>query len=206
MKWLNSLGGEWRNEVTLGRDVFISSEIYQPLSARQYFFVAPRVSFSIDRIDLYADDLRLAEYRDQTTAAAIDFGVNFAQYGEARIGALVGKRELELRTGGVFLFPGTNVPVVLPTAGRFDVGVFTFSAKLDRLDSIDFPKHGYYARGNIVASSDLLGADERYTRWDALVSAPVTWGRHTIEATLAAGGRIGADEVPVYEQFGLGGS
>ncbi|HVE90443.1 MAG TPA: patatin-like phospholipase family protein [Burkholderiaceae bacterium] len=206
MKWLNSLGGEWRNEVVLGRDVLISSEMYQPLSARQYFFVAPRVSFSIDRFDLYADELRLAEYRDQTTVAGINFGVNFAQYGEARIGALVGKRELELRSGGVFFIPGSDFgPVALPTAGRFDIGAFTLSAKLDRLDSIDFAKHGYYARADVHIASDLLGADERYARWNALVSAPLTWGRHTIEATFAAGGKFGPDEVPVYEQFGLGG-
>ncbi|HVG06020.1 MAG TPA: patatin-like phospholipase family protein [Burkholderiaceae bacterium] len=206
MKWLNSLGGEWRNEVVLGRDVLISSEIYQPLSARQYFFVAPRASFSIDRFDLYADGLRLAEYRDQTTVAGIGFGVNFLQYGEARVGAQVGKRELELRSGGVFFLPGSDFgPLALPTVGRFDIGAFTLSAKLDRLDSIDFAKHGYYARADVHISSDLLGADERYTRWNAVVSAPLTWRQHTIEATFAAGGKFGSDEVPVYEQFGLGG-
>ena len=206
MKWLNSLGGEWRNDVTLGRDVLLSSELYQPLSARQYSFVAPHASFSIDRFDLYAEELRIAEYRDQTIAAGIDFGVNFAQYGEARVGALVGRREFKLRSGGVFLLPGIDGgALALPGSGSFNVGAFTLSAKLDRLDRIDFPKHGYYARGNVYASSDVLGADERYSRWDALVSAPVTWGRHTVEATFAAGGKIGSDEVPVYEQFGLGG-
>ena len=41
LKYLNSFGGEWRNDVILGSDVLLSTELYQPLSARQYFFVAP---------------------------------------------------------------------------------------------------------------------------------------------------------------------
>ena len=106
MKWLNSFGGEWRNDVILGRDVLLSTELYQPLSARQYLFVAPNLRYSIDRIDLFADDLRFAEYRDQETTAGIDLGANFIQYGEARVGARVGYRDFDLRSGGLFVLPG----------------------------------------------------------------------------------------------------
>ena len=206
MKWLNSFGGEWRNDLILGRDVLVSTALYQPLSPRQYLFVAPHLRFAIDRFDLYADSLRIAEYREQTTSAGIDFGANLLQYAEARVGALVGHRNLDLRSGGVVVSPATGgVPITLPTSGNFNVGAFTFSSTLDRLDSINFPRHGYYARGNVYASTDVLGADERYTRWDALLSAPITWGAHTVELMLAAGGKIGSDEVPVYDQFELGG-
>ena len=206
MKWLNSFGGEWRNDVILGRDVLLSTALYQPMSPRQYLFVAPHLRFAIDRFDLYADNLRIAEYREQTTSAGIDIGANFLQYAEVRFGAQVGHRNLDLRSGGVVISPVTGgVPTTLPTSGSFNVGAFTFSSTLDRLDSINFPRHGYYARGNVYASSDVLGADERYTRWDALLSAPLTWGAHTVELTLAAGGKVGSDEVPVYDQFELGG-
>jgi NTE family protein len=205
MKWLNSFGAEWRNDVVLGSDVLLSTEVYQPLSPRQYSFVAPSLRFSIDRFDLYAGDLRFAEYRDQTFSGGLDFGVNFTQYGEARVGALFGTRKFELQSGGVFILPNSGTAFTTPGTGSFDVGAFIFSAKLDRLDSITFPRHGYYARANIYSSSDLLGADERYTRWQAVLSAPVTFGRHTVEALVAGGGKIGSDEVPVYEQFGLGG-
>ena len=95
MKWLNSFGGEWRNELILGRDVLVRTELYQPLSTRQYFFVAPQAcgTRSIDSI-LYADDLRIAEYSgDSHELSGVDFGVNFLQHGEARVGALVGRRD-----------------------------------------------------------------------------------------------------------------
>ena len=204
MKWLNSFGAEWRNDLILGSDVLLSTELYQPLSTRQYLFVAPSLRFSIDEFDLYADNLRIAEYRDQTTTAGIDIGANFIQYGEARAGVRVGSRNFQLRSGGVVAVAGTEV-VALPVDDTFQVGAFTFSATLDRLDSINFPRHGYYARANVYASTALLGADETYTRWDALVSAPITWGSHTVEGLLAAGGKIGGDPIPGYDQFPLGG-
>ena len=205
MKWLNSFGGEWRNDLILGRDVLVQTELYQPLSTRQYFFVSPYLRYSIDRFDLYADDLRIAEYGQRIAGVGVDLGVNFLQYGEARAGVLIGRRKLDLRSGGLVVFPGEGEVVSLPASGRFNVGAFTFSATLDRLDSINFPRHGYYARGSVYESSALLGADETYTRWNAVLSAPVTIGRHTVEGLVAGGNRIGSNEVPVYDQFELGG-
>jgi len=205
MKWLNVFGGEWRNDLVLGRDVLVQTELYQPLSARQYFFVAPQLRYLIDRFDLYADDLRVAEYEESIGAAGVDLGVNFLQYGEARVGAVVGRRKLSLRSGGLVVLPGDGQVFTLPSAGKFDVGAFTFNATLDRLDSINFPRHGYYARASVYDSSALLGADETYTRWNAVLSAPVTLGRHTIEGLIAGGNRIGGSDIPVYDQFELGG-
>ena len=129
MKWLNAFGGEWRNDVILGRDVLLRTELYQPMSTRQYFFVAPQVAFSIDRFDLFAGDLRIAEYRDTLRSAGVDLGVNFLQYGEARVGALVGRRSFSLQSGGVVVLPGTQEPLTLPRDGRLDVGAVTFNAR-----------------------------------------------------------------------------
>ncbi len=167
--------------------------------------MAPKLRYSIDRFDLYADDLRIAEYGQEIAGVGVDLGVNFLQHGEARVGALVGRRSFDLRSGGLVVLPGDGEVLSLPNSGRLDVGAFTFSATLDRLDSISFPRHGYYARANVYDSSSLLGAEETYTRWNAVLSAPVTIGRHTIEGLIAGGNRIGSNEVPVYDQFELGG-
>ena len=206
LKYLNSFGGEWRNDSILGSDVLLSTELYQPLSARQYFFVAPYLRFSIDEFDLYAGELQIAEYRDQAFVAGINLGANFIQYGEARLGARVGHRNFDLRSGGVVVVPGGDQQLVtVPPSGSTNIGAFTFSGVLDRLDSINFPRYGYYARGDIYTSTELLGADEPYTRWAALASVPFTWGPHTVEATISGGGKIGADAIPPYDQFPLGG-
>ncbi|HKO68188.1 MAG TPA: patatin-like phospholipase family protein [Burkholderiaceae bacterium] len=205
MKWLNAFGGEWRNDVLLGRDVLLQTELYQPLSTRQYFFVAPQLRYSIDRFDLFADDLRVAEYKERLTTGGVDLGVNFLQYGEARLGAVAGRRSLSLKSGGVVVLPANQQAITLPTNGKFNVGAFTLNAKLDRLDSINFPREGYYAHANVYESTALLGADETYTRWNAVISAPVTFGSHTFEGLISGGDRFGNGEVPIYDQFELGG-
>ena len=51
MKWLNSFGGEWRNDLILGRDVLVQTELYQPLSTRSIFLWHPSCGTrSIDSI------------------------------------------------------------------------------------------------------------------------------------------------------------
>ena len=40
--WVDSLGAEWRNELQLGGETYLSTSFYQPLDAAQRFFVEPR--------------------------------------------------------------------------------------------------------------------------------------------------------------------
>ena len=113
------------------------------------FFVAPYLRYSINELDLFAGELQFAEYRDQAFVAGVNLGANFIQYGEARLGARVGHRNFNLRSGGVIVLPGDDQPLVtVPPTGGTDIGAFTFSGVLDRLDSINFPRYGYYARGD----------------------------------------------------------
>lgn len=195
MKWLNEYGGEWRNDVVLGRDVLLQTEFYQPLSARQYLFVAPRLSYSVEPLDLYVDDLKVAEYRDQTALFQFDLGANFLQYGEARLGVAVGHRRFDLQSGGV----------LLPGAGTTSIGRFSTEIKLDQLEGINFPTRGYSAYGGAYTSTEMLGADDEYNLWNGEVTAAASIGRHTLEAHVAAGGPIGSSPIPAYDQQGLGG-
>jgi NTE family protein len=195
MKWLNAFGAEWRNDVVLGRDVLLQTELYQPLSASQYFFVAPKLRYSVTPFDIYSDDLQIAEYREQAFEAQLDLGVNFLQYGEARLGATVGRRRFDLQSGGF----------LLPSAGTTQVGEASLIAKIDRFEGVNFPTSGYYAYGGVYAATDLLGADDEYTRWESTLSGAATIGRHTLEALVSGGGKLGGNPIPAYDQSGLGG-
>ena len=130
----------------LGSDVLLSTELYQPLSTRQYLFVAPHLRYSIDEFDLYASDLRFAEYRDQTFVAGIDLGANFintVKHGSARGSATATS---SCARGGVVVVPvGDQQFVTLPPEGSVNIGALTFAGALDRLDSINFPRYGYTA-------------------------------------------------------------
>ncbi len=195
-KALNRFGAEWRNDLVLGRDVLVSTEFYQPLSAGQYFFVAPKLKYSVTPLDLYVDTLQVAEYQDQLAVAQLDLGVNFLHYGEARLGMAGGQRSFRQQSGGV----------LLPNTGSTTVRAATFDVKLDQLEGTNFPTSGWAAYGGLYSQLDDIGGDIAYTRWRAVGTKAFTLnGGHTIELLASAGGKLGASEIPPYDQFELGG-
>ncbi len=195
MKWLNSFGAEWRNDAVLGRDVLLQTELYQPLSARQYLFVSPQLRYLVRPFDIYSDDLKIAEYRDSAAEFQLDLGANFLQYGDARLGTKVGQRRFELQSGSV----------LLPRAGTAQIGEFSATVRLDRFDGINFPSSGYSAFAGAYSSTDVLGAEDTYSRWESTVATALTFGKHTLEALATAGGPIGTGTIPIYDQRGFGG-
>src|SRR5690606_30083365 len=72
--WLNSLGAEWRNDFQIGRTSSFRTEWYQPLNARNYFFVAPFANYERRSSTLYRGDDRVARYDMDTTVAGADLG------------------------------------------------------------------------------------------------------------------------------------
>ncbi len=194
-KWLNKWGGEWRSDLVLGTDVLLGTELYQPIGERQYFFVVPRLQYAISPLYLFEDNIQVAQYEEATATARVDFGVNLVQYGEARVGAIYGYRSFTLDSGSL----------LFPSRGHTSVGALDAQLALDRLDNLNFTHSGYRVFGQVYSSLAALGADDQYAYWTALASGAYTWGRHTIEALVTSGRNIGSNDIPVYDQFNLGG-
>lgn len=194
--WLNSLGAEWRNDVQLGHTSGLYTEFYQPLSAKGTFFVAPHAAIERRTADLYQDDDRIASYEVTSTLAGVDIGSNFKRYGELRVGMLGGKLKPQLDTGPQSLSPGE---------GSITQGAFTSRLILDQLDSVHFPRSGWRAGSTLFNSNSSLGADDEYTKWDAEANAVYSFGNHTFNFALKAGGKLGNDPLPRYDQFQWGG-
>jgi NTE family protein len=194
-KALNSFGAEWRNDVVLGRNVLLGTEFYQPLSEGQYFFVAPQLRYSNKPLDLYVDDLLSAEYQDQSGVAQFDVGANFLQYGQARVGIAIGERRFSQQSGSV----------ALPSSGTTNIRAAVFDLKLDQFTGVNFPTGGWGAAANLYSQLDALGGDNPYNRWRAGAGAAASAGRHTFELSVSAGGKLGSDPIPIYDQFELGG-
>jgi NTE family protein len=194
-KALNRFGAEWKNDVVLGRDVLLATEFYQPLSARQYFFIAPQLRYENRPLDLYTDDLLTAEYQDQSGVAQFDVGANFLQYGQARLGLAIGERRFSQRSGS-FLFP---------ESGTTNIRAAVFDLKLDQFAGVNFPTGGWGADVKLYSQLDALGGENPYNKWRAGAGAAVSTGRHTFDVTASAGGKVGSRGIPVYDQFELGG-
>jgi NTE family protein len=194
--WIDSLGGEWRNDLQLGQTTAFVSEFYQPLDARQFFFVAPRVELERRVVPLFQGTQRLATYNVRYARAGLDVGSQFTRYGELRLGVLAGSLDASLSTGP---------PELAPPAGRIQQGAFTSRLIFDQLDSAIFPRSGAAASAHLFASSASLGATDPYTKWDADGAAVWSFGEHTFNFGFKAGGKLGNDALPRYDLFQWGG-
>jgi NTE family protein len=194
--WINSYGAEWLNDVVLGRDLLWSSRFYQPLSPSQRFFVEPRLLLSDTPLDLYTGNVLLSEYRQSSYGAGLDLGLNFDQYGQARLGLFRGKSHFSLNAGPVF---------VLPESFEAQLGVATASVRVDQLDSVHFARSGYLLWADAQLSRTQLGASDDYTRYAGEARGAWSLGPHTLQLNLRGGSSGGGDELPIYAQFQLGG-
>jgi NTE family protein len=194
--WINSYGGEWRAELQAGRTSALRTEFYQPLSPAQQFFVAPSLGVERRVTNLYLGNQQVASYETRDASLAVDVGALLGRYGEVRLG---------LRSGVIRPRLDIGPPSLSPGEPRIDEGAVAFRLALDQLDSVNFPRSGWYGTANLYQSTRRLGADQDYLRWDAGAGAAMSFGEHTLHVAAKLGGHAGPDPLPRYDLFQWGG-
>jgi NTE family protein len=195
--WLNSLGGEWRNDLQIGHADRLATEFYQPLTPAQRLFVAVRAETARDPFDLYDDaGNRVARYRRATYGMGVDVGTPIGSSGEVRLG--VNRGRLKLLTDTSFLPGSLLVPEV-------EMGGVQARLRVDTLDNLRFPRAGYAADLQVYASRARFGATDNYTKASSNVDLALSQGAHSVQIGLRAAKNLGTGELPAYETFSLGG-
>ena len=178
--WINDLGGEWLTDFTLGRNLAIETEFYQPLEPRHRFFVAPRLQVQRSYLEIYEQKHAVSEYSFPTVLAGVDFGAQQTRFGEVRLGVFTGATRASLNKG----------TELFPTSGTDRLGGLRLSAYVDQLDSAYFPKQGYAGSLTLLKTLDALGSDVEYDSWDVAGVFARTAGRHTLQATVRGAGPL----------------
>ncbi|MFG6415355.1 patatin-like phospholipase family protein [Roseateles sp. DC23W] len=194
--WLNRLGGEWRNDVQIGRTERLRSEWYQPLSEAQRWFVSGWGDYRRDPFDLYQEGRRFARLKVTKSLVGVDVGAPLGTAGEVRFGLVRGRASF-----------GTEVaPLLVSDLPSDSVGGLSLQLRFDELDSVRFPRFGYAASVKWQRSLGALGATSVYTKLGVDLRAAYSLGRHTLRASLTGAGAVGADkELPAHELSQLGG-
>jgi NTE family protein len=169
--WLNSLGGEWRNDLQIGWRNRWFSELYQPLNARDSVFISPYIDLDARPVDVYQGDNPIVRYRLNTRRAGLDLGVPVSGYGEVRLGLSRANISADYLLGQTGLVNGQT----LREGGVRALAIF------DRLDHAYFPTSGWRARLEVFAARAALGSDSNYDRLDLSGQADFSAGRHTLE-------------------------
>ena len=145
---ITARGGEWVWDLQVGESPLIATEVYLPLTFDRRWFISPELRFEVRNVPLFDAGARLAEYRVRNFDYGADFGREFGQ-------------EMELRIGWREIDGNARIRLGDPTLPEVDFEVrrlFT-RASYDTLDNVGFPRRG--------TSLTLEWRDETETRFDA---------------------------------------
>jgi NTE family protein len=187
-KWLNSLGAEWLSGFQVGERNSLYTEFYQPLDARQTWFVEPAAGIDRDRINVYQDDRRIAEYLIRQQRALFNVGANIGVLGALRLGYLYRRFDSEVETG----------PPTLRT-GESTLKGWQALLEFDQFDRPFFPTRGWSAR---LAYYDSQDGD--YSRLSGDLRAAKSWGPYILNARFAYV-RSPKGRLPLGDAGALGG-
>ncbi len=191
--WVNPLGGEWKNEFSIGRTRKVFTEFYQPLDPFSVWFVAPHAQYNQDTRDVYDGDSRVAQYATKTSEVGFDTGLQLGKHGEIRFGLLRDWVKAAPRVGATGL-PEFNIRQ----------GAYTASVAYDRIDDVNFPRNGILLHSRLFMARKELGADTTYDKIDINWLTAFTYNTHTMFASAELGTNLN-NQLPFYDLFTLGG-
>ena len=207
---LNSLGGELRNEFSLGTWKHLRSEFYTPFDAEQRYYWQLGGGYDNETRSLYLsqaqrlwDDQPLGssssnyvEMKSGTWGIDSELGWSPQPWQQLALGMRAARSDLDLQ--------GASSSITVNTWGPY------LSYDLDSLDSRAFPEKGHYLSGRMTYAHSQGGEDLTTDREWGLVSElsliqPLRlYERHTLNMRLSGGGSAVSDLQPMYLQD-LGG-
>ncbi len=167
---INSRGGELSLLLNVGDLMGLTAEYYQPIDAADRMFAFTNLSGqkantnSIDREGRFLNQVRLSRAGLQVGA-----GVNFGQWGSARVGVERTYNNVKGRIG----FP-SDLSI------NFDETALLASFSIDTLDSVFFPQTGMTLEVEYENNLSWLNGDSRVDSLLVGSYIPKTWGKNTL--------------------------
>ncbi len=194
MRNMNELGGEWRHQAQIGSNRLFFTEFYQPLDDAQRFFVAPRIEWQEDDVDIYSRGTKTDNFDVEFGTLAFDVGTNISNWAELRFGIrrIDGHVDVKLSSTGLTDFD-------------FDDGLIGASLQIDTLDNPNFPTAGNFGFATWGMALDSLGADTEYQRVDVRFSQAFTFRELNTILVSAQFGTVTEKQLPVYRLHRRGG-
>jgi NTE family protein len=188
-------GGEWVWDLQVGETSRFATEVYLPFSQSSPYFVSPHAQIEARNVSVLDEQQEaLAEYRVRSFSYGVDFGREFGNWGEIRTGYGVDRGKSHVRVGDP----------TLPT-GDFDSRGYFVRMAYDRLDDINFPRHGQSAFLQWTGQRAGLGADQTADRVELNWIAARTFGRQTAVWWTSLGTALNEPTADLRTLFPLGG-
>jgi len=191
---LSPYGAEARVLVAIGSEPAIKGEYYHPFDVANRYLMHASAGYENPNIQVYdADGNNTSTYDVRTFGAQVKFAREFGNVGVLAIGVSRANGHANVETGDPRL-PDYD----------FDQGNMWLDFTVDRVDSLFFPRDGYYGRLGYTISRDWLGSDDEFAQLDFDLLGAKSFGKHTLQG--GAGYHTTTSGVlPVQSLFRLGG-
>lgn len=194
---LNSYGGEWKNDIEIGRNKKFYTEYFQPLTSSQKFYF--KSAF------IYNDRKEYIPAKAAGIPLPGNFDVDMQRYGgKTGFGTYIfDDFELEF---GVAAYDDTVEVELVGAKENYDARQIYSTIRIDSLDNLNFPNTGFAAKAKWIKEVEGLGSDYDFEQVYFNIEKPITFGNHNITTYLKYGETYNKDgQSSLIEGFTLGG-
>lgn len=191
---ISRLGAEGRVSVTVGSEPALKGEYYHPLDIANRYLLYARAGYENPNMHIFnAAGDNVATYDVRTTGIELRALREFGNYGAAGLGIQRAQGRARVEVGD-------------PQLGNFDFdqGNLFASIAIDRLDSLYFPRNGYYGSLGYTISRDWLGSDSEFDQVDFDALGARSFGKHTLQLGGSYHSTV-SGTLPVQSRYRLGG-
>lgn len=191
---ISRLGAEGRVSVTVGSEPALKGEYYHPLDIANRYLLYARAGYENPNMHVFnAAGNNVATYDVRTTGIELRALREFGNYGAAGLGIQRARGRARVEVGD-------------PQLGNFDFdqGNLFASIAIDRLDSLYFPRNGYYGSLGYTISRDWLGSDSEFDQVDFDALGARSFGKHTLQLGGSYHSTV-SGTLPVQSRYRLGG-
>ncbi|KAF1695182.1 patatin [Pseudoxanthomonas jiangsuensis] len=188
------LGAEARVTVDLGSEPAVRGEYYHPFDPQARWYFHGIAGAWNDNVPLFdAGGHRVATYDARLASVELGLGRTFGRYGAVVAGVerTAGKAQVEI---GDPRLPEVEVAS----------GVWFLRGAIDRLDSLYFPRRGYFVRADYRATLAALGDDTDFELAGVELLGARAFGRGAVQAGLTWRSTL-SGELPLNERITMGG-
>jgi NTE family protein len=172
---VNRMGGEWQNIGQMGDASLLSTEFYQPLDFKMRWFADPKFSWERINQSVFEDGKPVADFRNSVREGRLDLGCVLGDWGEVRVGAFLADISTELQIGDP----------IFPEVQERDAGIEA-SFRVDTLDSVVFPTHGWDAEITYTRSFEAFESDASFERAFGRIGYAFNHGKNVFIPSLEA--------------------
>jgi len=191
---LSPYGAEGRITVAIGSEPELSGEYFHPLDPANRYLLYARAGYSNPNIGVFdADGDNIATYDVRSAGVEFKAAREFGNHGAVALGVqrATGRARVEVGDPNLESFD-------------FDQGNLFANVTVDRLDSLYFPRDGYYADLGYRISRGWLGSDAEFDQLDFDSIGAKSFGRHSVQAGLRYHVTT-SGTLPVQSLYRLGG-